>query len=327
MKILTFSHLAASFLWVVCASTLLFAEEPLSKLDSEHSRRSESSTGLLVLTHGSPSPNWAKTVENFVERLRELDKENARFKAIEGANLEFCQPDAATGIERLEQAGCERIIVVPAFVFPTSHSHFDVPAVLGLYSSPSIRETLAEENARVAQPKVPITVVQTLHEGELLKKFVLDETAALSKNPSEEVLILIAHGDEGHEGLIDPTMRELVTQTCGRLGLNEGNWAYCEVGQSYDRTVSPLIRRYVGEGKRVLIVGLYLITSAEKIARISQQFHQSANSSSIEPEPSIVSEQTAFSPNGIISHPNATEFVLQAAIEVLDSSEAKRPFK
>ncbi|MDO5565645.1 MAG: CbiX/SirB N-terminal domain-containing protein [Planctomycetia bacterium] len=279
------------------------------------------STGLLVLTHGSPSPNWSQSVDTLIDQLRAINAKNPRFKAIEGAHLEFCAPDAATGIKRLELARCDRIVVVPAFVFPTSHSHFDVPAVLGLYSSPSIRETLRQENANIAKPTVPVTVVQTLHEGNLLEQFVLDETKALSQKSSNEVLLLIAHGDEDHEGLIDPTMRKLVTKTCGQLGLAEGNWAYCEVGQSYDRTVTPLIQKYTDEGKRVLVVGLYLATSAEKLDRISQSVKtkenihagHNMNSQAIPPIKKINRSQAAFSPNGIISHPQTPQYIMDAA--------------
>lgn len=302
---------------LLSAALLVFFGSFQSVVFSENVRQSNSEpVGLLVLTHGSPSPQWMESVGRLTERLNSLNKKTATFKAIEAANLEFCQPDASCAIYKLETAGCRRIVVVPAFIFPTSHSHFDVPAVLGLYSSPSIRETLAKENATVARPTVPITMTQTLSEGNLLEKYVSDEVAALSTKPAGEVLILIAHGDEGHEGLIDPTMKELTTKACGRFGLAQGDWAYCEVGQSYSETVRPLIRKYSSEGKRVLVVGLYLATSAEKINAIAQKM-TSNTQPIIDERDEGNSADVVFSKNGVIDHPSCAEFILNIAESAL----------
>lgn len=312
-------------------SDLKISSSENSGLKSEEIRK-YSAPGLLILTHGSPSPNWKKSVSELTERVRAANREKKIFHAIAEAHLEFCQPDAASGITTLEKAGCDRIVVVPAFIFPTSHSHFDVPAVLGLYSSASIRQVLREENARVAAPSVPITMTQTLSEGDLLKQFVTDEVKKISKDPAHEVLILIAHGDENHFGLIDPIMKKIVTSTCGQCCLSEGNWTYCEVGQSYNENVVPLIQEYSAQGKRPLVVGLYLVTSARKIDQIGRKFHDSANimipskdhgsgkmtsktasNKNEEEKP----ENAVFSQSELVYYSKTADFILRIASEAL----------
>ena len=283
----------------------------------ETAQKTPDRPGLLILTHGSPAPMWGTALETLVAQVQQENEIEKKFAAVEGANLEFCAPDAAAGIERLQDAGCTRIIVVPAFIFPTSHSHFDVPAVLGLYSSPSIRETLQTENARVAAPRVPITVTQTLSEGDLLAEYVLDETAALSTSPADEALLLIAHGDEGHAGLIDPEMKRLVTRTCGRIGLAEGDWAYCEVGQSYRQNVLPKIQAFAADGKTPLVVGLYLMTSPERLNAAAKKAPRLEMIPETEPTPDEKTAEPRFSPNGVITHKKTAPFILKTAAEAL----------
>ena len=303
----------ALFLGFFCAGISIVQ----SSERGENAQKSPDRPGLLILTHGSPAPSWGEALEALVTKVRQENEVEKNFTAVEGANLEFCAPDAAAGIERLQDAGCTRIIVVPAFIFPTSHSHFDVPAVLGLYSSPSIRETLQAENARVAAPRVPITMTQTLSEGDLLEEYVLDETAALSTSANDEALLLIAHGDEGHAGLIDPVMKRLVTRTCGQLRLAEGDWAYCEVGQSYRQNVLPKIQEFAADGKTPLVVGLYLMTSPEGLHAAANKAPRPEMIPETEPTPDENAVEPRFSPHGVITHKKTAPFILKTGTDAL----------
>ena len=300
--------LAAAFLTIVLASGTPFC------------RAEEEKVGLLILTHGSPSPRWNESISQLAEEVRSLN--DGRFAAIEWANMEFAQPDTTEGVERLENAGCDRIIVVPAFIFPTSHSHFDVPTVLGLYSSPSSRATLEEEGGRAARPKVPITMTQTLSEGDLLANYIAEEIESLSTDSAEEVLLIIAHGDGDHAGLINPVMKKLCTSACGRYGFSEGNWAYCEMGQSYNETVRPLLEKYSDEGKRCVVVGLYLATSAGNINDISERMRANrpgapAAADAADGEDAEAGPSAVFSQRPLIKSPQTAPFVFKIASEAL----------
>jgi hypothetical protein len=228
--------------------------------------------------------------------------------------MEFSQPDAAAGIEALEAAGCDRIIVVPIFIGPTSHSHFDVPAVLGLYSSPDIRKTLEEENARIAAPRVPVTITQTMNEGELLDWYVESEVLALSENPKEEAVLIIAHGDEDHGPMIEKIMCRLLVRACGSSGITTGQVTYCEVGQSYRQNVLPAIRELSERKERVLIIGVYLATSAKTLNERAGA--QPANSRTPATNP-LEGIDVRFSEKGVIDHPKMPEWILNTGSEAL----------
>ena len=275
--------------------------------------------GLLILSHGAPTPSWNNAMTELTQKVNELNAEKKVFHAVTSAMMEFAQPDAAAGIETLEAAGCDRIIVVPVFVCPTSHTHFDVPAVLGLYSSPSIRKTLEEENARIAKASVPVTVTQTMSEGELLDWHVESETLALSQNPQDEAVLIVAHGDAGHAPMITTIFNRLLTRACGSSGITSGNVVYCGVGQTYRQDVIPAIRELSEQKKRVLVVGVYLVTSAKSLndrsAVMPGNPHEpSGGRSASNPLEGI---DVCFSDKGVIDHPKMPEWVLNAASDAL----------
>ncbi len=114
--------------------------------------------GALLVFHGSPSPSWAVFTAQIVDRVRALnaEAETPPFAAVEGADMEFnAENDMAAGFKRLEDAGCDAVVVVPAFIFPTSHVQFDVAAILGAYSAPKMRDALKEEGIRTIRTKLP----------------------------------------------------------------------------------------------------------------------------------------------------------------------------
>jgi len=271
--------------------------------------------GLLILSHGAPAPQWNEPVNRLVERVRKQNEDEKTFHAIEGAFLEFTQPDAATGIEKLEAAGCDRIIVVPLFIAPSSHSLFDVPAVLGLYSSPEIRQTLEDEQARVAQPKVPLTLTQTLSEGNLLDSFARDEVRSLSKDPANEAVVLIAHGCSDHHSLVERMARRVATYCCGQSGIDYADWAYCAVGQTFWEEAAPAIFQAAEHKGRVLVVGLYISTSAKRV--YERAMKRAEGLTDTEFKSPFKDMDVVFSNKGLVDHPATADWLLRIARETL----------
>jgi len=271
--------------------------------------------GLLILSHGAPAPQWNEPVNALVERVRKQNEGKKIFHAIEGAFLEFTQPDAMAGIEKLEVAGCDRIIVVPLFIAPSSHSLFDVPAVLGLYSSPEIRLTLEEEGARVAQPKVSLTLTQTLSEGDLLDNFARDEVCSLSKDPTNEAVVLIAHGCRDHHSLVENMTRRVATYCCGQCDIDYADWAYCAMGQTFWEEAAGAIAQAAEHKGRILVVGLYVSSSAERIyGRVMKEAERLMGADFKSPFEDM---DIVFSNKGLVDYPATADWLLKTAGETL----------
>ncbi|NLD60887.1 hypothetical protein GX645_00330 [Candidatus Sumerlaeota bacterium] len=290
-----------------------FAVASHAGVESTQTLVSAQKCGLLVLSHGSPASSWNKLVENLVAKIATLNAEKKTFHAVEGAYLEFATPCAADGIEKLEAAGCDHIIVAPLFIAPSSHSHFDVPAVLGLYSSPSIRETLASENARIARPKVPVTMIQTLNEGTLLDTFARDAFKAISTDPSNEALVVLAHGCPDHHNIVDKTVRRIATYCCGQIGIDYADWAYCGVGQTFWDSAAGAIMQAADSRKRVLVVGLYVSSSADTIVKMARKMRGMKEG---DKDP-FAGKDIVFSKTSVIEHPTTAQYVLDTAASAL----------
>jgi sirohydrochlorin ferrochelatase len=265
--------------------------------------------GLLLVAHGSPSPEWNRPVLDLGTRVADEVGKRGGFKAVRTALLEAAQPDVPTAVAELESAGCDRIIAVPLFVAPTGHTHFDVPAVLGIYSSPRTSATLAEEGAVAARPKVPITLTQTLAEDEILLKYALHEVQKLSKTPQDEALIVLAHGDPEHDLLAHRLMRRVTTYCCGEAGIGYGDWAFIGVGQEYLSQGVAAIDTALKHRERALVVGLYLSTTAAKIhsRSVAAKPNRPANADL------FAGKDVALSEGAIIQHPEFFGCVLDTA--------------
>lgn len=288
--------------------------------------RASAEPGLLLVAHGSPSAKWNEPVFEFGRRVAKEVEKRGRFKAVRTAMLEFAKPDVPTAVAELEAAGCDRIIAVPLFIAPSGHSHFDVPAVLGIYWSPRIAAVLAEEGGRAARPNVPIMLTQTLAEGDVLQQYALDQVQKLSKTPENEAIVLLAHGDADHALMIERLLRRIVTHCCGKTGISFGNWAGVGVGQEYPSAGLTAINEALGRKKRVLVVGLYLSTTAANIHRRGMRM---AN-----PRGHIVpggapfdKEQVVMSEEALIAHPRLVQWAVETAVAALDANEPTKDGK
>ncbi len=294
---------------------LVAAQDVAGKIVSETTNSGK--PGLLVLSHGAPQAEWNEPVLDFVDQVREMNEEEKVFHEVEGAFLEFAQPDAAAGVAALEKAGCDRIIVVPLFIAPSSHSLFDVPAVLGLYSSPSIRAILEEEGARIAQPGAPVTITQTLSEGDILDRFARDEILAHSQQPSEEAVVLLAHGSSDHYRLVNSSLRRIGSFLSGQCQIDYADWAYCAVGQTFMEEAYPAIISASEAKKRVIVVGLYISSSASSIYARALRQQNERNRSAIEEE--LAGRDILFSQKSLVEYDKIAGWVLDCAAGALNA--------
>lgn len=229
-------------------------------------------TALLLVFHGSPAPSWAKFTGKIVDRVRALNEKNPVFAVVEGAQMEFSKApnDIASAYKRIEEATCDAVVAVPVFIYPTSHVQFDVAAILGIYASAEMRAALADEGIAVVRSKLPTVATPTLSSGDLLKNFVVAEARSISKEPKNERLLVIAHGDEGYAGLVD-SLNEDALQAAAELGFDRVDSAFCGIGQTFAENVKPIVEANDRDGKKTLIVALYVASSAESfVARLQK---------------------------------------------------------
>ena len=170
--------------------------------------------------------------------------------------------DITEGFKRLEAAGCDAVVVEPVFIYPTSHVQFDLPTALGVYGEKSAREGAREEGMRVLKTKLPISLAATLSSGNLLRDYVVSEAKRFSKTPADERLLVVAHGDEDYRGLVEKQTKSAL-DAAAELGFDSVGCAFCEMGQTFATEVKPVIEKNTQEGKKTVVVAIYLSSSAK----------------------------------------------------------------
>lgn len=270
--------------------------------------------GLLLVAHGSPRAEWNQPVLEVGRRVAVEVLKAGRFKAVRTAMLEAAEPSIPTAVAELEAEGCDRIVAVPLFIAPSGHSLFDVPTMLGLHSSPRQLAALRAEGATPATSKVPILLTQTLDEGDLLASYVLEQVRELSRSPGEEAVVVLAHGDPDHQPAVDRILREATTRSCGEVGIRYGDWACIGMGQGYASEGVAAINRAAARKPRVLVVGLYLSSTARDLhERALHSIHQ--RSPGLDP---FHGADVAFSTRRLTDDPALVRWVIEAANAAFD---------
>jgi Uncharacterized conserved protein len=83
---------------------------------------------LLLVGHGSKLP-YSK--ELLVEIAKKVENQG-KFENIEIGLMEFNEPSIPTALKKIIASGSKKIIVVPVFLAPGTHTTKDIPTILGL---------------------------------------------------------------------------------------------------------------------------------------------------------------------------------------------------
>ncbi len=285
----------------------------------------ETSAGLVIAAHGSPSPAWSARAAGLDEDVTQIiERKGAPFTAIKTAFLEFNQPSLAEAVRDMHDRGCDQIVVMPLFIGRSGHVLCDIPAVLGLYSTPDMTETLREENAEIILPSVPVTIGPTLSESDLLALSILDRVREISTDPENEALVLFAHGCEQMPAHWENLMNRITHFVCGKTGISTAYSGFIEVGQSYEAEGLPLIRQAADEKERVLVVGSYIALSPKKIHQRWTARHEEESAEILDRmgmTELLETNRIVFSERSFLPDTRLAEWIVDRATEIVEGLE------
>lgn len=89
-------------------------------------------TGVMICGHGSRSQ---AAVDEFAVLAQKLPTLLPRDWLVDYGYLEFANPVIRDGLDRLREAGCDRILAVPGMLFAAMHAKNDIPTVLNTYAA------------------------------------------------------------------------------------------------------------------------------------------------------------------------------------------------
>ncbi|MBE3589072.1 MAG: cobalamin biosynthesis protein CbiX [Thermoanaerobacteraceae bacterium] len=119
-------------------------------------------TGIILLSHGSRLPEAQATLR----LLKSMIIQEGAFELVEGASLQFNQPDLPTALAAMAARGMERVVVVPLFLYRGMHVTRDIPDIV------------AEEQARY--PGMDIIVAGNIGADRKLAEIILERIREVS---------------------------------------------------------------------------------------------------------------------------------------------------
>lgn len=83
---------------------------------------------LLLVGHGSKLPYSKQLLVDVAEKVKAKNE----FENIEIGLMEFNEPSIPDALKKIIASGSKKIIVVPVFLAPGTHTTKDIPTILGL---------------------------------------------------------------------------------------------------------------------------------------------------------------------------------------------------
>ena len=283
-------------------STTIYAQEKL---------------GLIILAHGSPSPQWNNPVLKIEQDVKNLleKKGDKNFKAVRVALMEFNEPSTNTVIKDFENKGIDKVYVIPLFIAPSGHSVIDIPTILGLYSDKYILNELKSEGIEIVNTKMNITVGPTLNQSDVIKKVMLDRVKELSTNPISEGIVLLAHGDEHYKSAWFLMCRETGSYICANTGIDYFDYNFVEIGQSFATDGVETIFHVSQKKEKTIVIGIYLSMGVERMANTSAFIMMGQK---METKKMFAGKNIHFAKKGILPDKRIAEWIVNVASEWLE---------
>lgn len=224
----------------------------------------QAKTALMVISHGAPGKAWNANVLNVEKRLQTIEITGISYKRV--ALMEYSTPDIKAVVDDCEAQGCDTILALPLFIAPSSHSSADIPNILDLQYNPEVRAGLAEEKTRMVHSKAHIVEGPELYFGDVIDRSTMMQVSRMSKDPKNEALVLLAHGDPDRVGFWNELLERNCKAIADSLGIDYTDSKLIAMGQHFADDLKPVLTRAAKAKKRVLVQGLYLTTSIAELA-------------------------------------------------------------
>jgi len=228
----------------------------LASCGKETPKKDVKKIGVLLVNHGSVAKSWRKMLLNVEDQVKEEILANPKISKVTTAFMEYTEPSIATRMKEFDKEGFDEVIVIPIFLTVSSHYSHDIPVILGVSADPKAKEyMIGKEKIDVYKPKARVSIAPPLDYSTILKKNVERRVKALSEDPENEGVLLVAYGDAQYnqqwEEMVDSIGKYLKIKT----GHNSIAYSWCGhlVGYSPEPTVKG-IEKLMELEDRVIVI-------------------------------------------------------------------------
>ena len=183
--------------------------------------------GVLIVNHGSVAESWRDMLLDIETHVEDDLLAHKNISDVKTAFMEYTEPSIATRMREFDDEGYDEVVVVPVFLSVSSHYSHDIPVIVGLSSDPKIKAELAKEKIEVYRSKAKVSIAPPLDYSSILKKNIERRVNALSDNPENEGVLLVAYGDEQYNQQWEEMVEEIGKYLKIKTGHNDIAYAWC----------------------------------------------------------------------------------------------------
>ncbi len=183
--------------------------------------------GVLIVNHGSVAESWRNQLLDIEKHVEPALLANEKISDVKTAFMEYTEPSIATRMKEFDEEGYDEVVVVPVFLTVSSHYSHDIPVIVGLSADPKIKEQLKKEKIEVYRSKAKVTIAPPLDYSSILKKNIERRVQALSENPENEGVLLVAYGDQQYNQQWEEMVEEIGKYLKIKTGHNDIAYAWC----------------------------------------------------------------------------------------------------
>lgn len=221
-----------------------------------NSETGNTEAGFLICGHGSRDQaamtEFSRLVRGLIERLPA--------RAVEHGSLEFVQPTIRDGLSALRAKGYQRIVVVPAMLFGSTHVKADIPAILATH--------------RARYPEIELVQAPDLSCDARLIAAAAERIGAAATDSdttdghiklANTALLLVGRG--GSNADANAESARAARLLCEQLGLAHAEAAFA--GSAHP-SVADALKRLVGQGFARIVVFPFLLVPGILAQRVKQ---------------------------------------------------------
>ncbi len=251
----TFSQSSRIVQFYLKASLFMLAFVSLTAAGADDKHPAERNIGVLLVSHGSRSEAWRKSLLALEDSVRRPISTNLNIKGIKTAFMEYTEPSIATRLKEFDADGFTDVIVVPVFLTVSPHTFDDIPTIIGQKVDPHSLELLKLEKIERYTPKANTTITPNLDFPDVLKKNVLRRLQSLSSAPADEGLVLIAYGDATYEKEWTSLLNTVGDYVKHNTGIDAYSHGWCGHVAHYDpaKTTDAIAEVLMTKKKAVVI--------------------------------------------------------------------------
>lgn len=271
--------------------------------------------GVLLVNHGSHSSTWRKALIDLEESVKSEILKNKNIIEIKTAFMEYNEPSIATRLKEFDKENYTNIILVPIFLTVSSHSFDDIPTIIGRKKDKHSIELLKIEKIERYTPKAKVHITPLLDFTDILQKNVVRRVIALSKNVSNEGLVLIAYGDKTYNKEWSELLTKVGESVKVNIGIEDFSYGWCGHVAHYDPDSTTAAINQILEKKDNAIVIPVLVAHDEmfQIKIIGDGIKKIKNSR----------ERIFYKPDAILPDENIQKWVIEITNEFEKEIETK----